>query len=82
MLLSSWDIDREWLNHYGPLTMLINKRKRLIRELAEINGFRWYDLTIKRSIKSIDFEIALHMRGFYLCHPELNGLSIRLGSEA
>ena len=49
--------DRDIAATYGPITALVMKRKRALREYEREKHFRWYGDRHMREAESLEFEI-------------------------
>lgn len=50
-------IDRDIAATFGPITALVMKRKRALREYEREKHFRWYGDRHMREAESLEFEI-------------------------
>lgn len=50
-------MDRDIAAAYGPITALVMKRKRALREYEREKHFRWYGDRHMREAESLEFEI-------------------------
>jgi len=49
----------------GPITALVAKRKRLLREYEQKRDFRWHGMNVLRDLRSVEFDIC-----WALQHPQ------------
>jgi hypothetical protein len=50
-------LEQDITESFGVVRGLLAKRKRLLKELTEVDYFRWYGERIRKQMPSVEFDI-------------------------
>lgn len=50
-------LEQDIADSFGVVRALLSRRKRLLKELAEVDYFRWYGERVRKQIASVEFDI-------------------------
>lgn len=60
-------LEQDIADSFGVVRALLSRRKRLLKELSEVDHFRWYDEPIRKRIARVEFDIMWEL---FIPEPE------------